>query len=111
MPTVTVTEAHRTTLVARVFERKRERCGDRDRPCHLCPDCGGLPISSCDARTLRKISDMSIPAPDVEPVLTVLPPDEALRVAKPVAPHPPAEPGDPTPEDWDRLEEVLRSET
>jgi hypothetical protein len=55
---------------------------------------------------------MSIRDPhDFEPVLTVLSPDEALRVAKPVPPHPPAEPGDPTPEDWERLREVLRSET
>ena len=60
----------------------------------------------------RKLGCMSIPEPhDLEPEWMVLPPDEALRVAKPVPPHPPAEPGDPTPEDWERLEEVLGSGT
>lgn len=63
--------------------------------------------------TLRRIGCMSIPEPhDFEPALMVLPPDEALCVAKPVPPNPPnpsAEPGDPTPEDRERLREVLRS--
>lgn len=54
---------------------------------------------------------MSSPEPAREPVLTVLPPEAALRAARPLPPHPATESDSPTAEEWERLWDALRSET